>query len=1120
MVSRRVTLVVILALAILIGAVLVLSFKFLTGGQSLKDLVSQQLEAGLGRTVDVRDVKFLVFPSPRLELSDLRVHEPHSDQVLVEAKRVTLVVRLFPLLRQRLVGKRLQIEEPTVTLRRNVGGQWNVLAATGAGESQGWPTEAGGGLFTIQEVILTNGTLTVIDEVGTGGSRSITFDHVEATFLLHPDREIADLRVATGQSEAPGSLALSLNGTVSLTEERAPLDDENSPSPLPPVQFDGQLDVVLLDVKALTDFLGFFPMPTSPEGTASLHSTVQIRPGVVGYDLLLSDLSAKVNEVTLTGKASLSGLLTGQPAFSLTFSSSMVSLSQVMQVVPAGWIDPGLPAVLAERHIQGNVQVVNATLTGAAAEGARLSLTGVFHVQDAQGLIGRDRVLAKDIACDLVVEPGRIRATSVRGTYGAMHLSDGKAMLSFLEAGPWLEVEVSGKTSAAQLIEVFTQTVRVELLSRVLADAREIEGSVEQTFRLAGFLEQGDGLSFVGGEIVAHAVGLTHPSLPDRVTGLNGRFVLSSREVRLERVRGHLGETLVEVQGTMTAGESGALQDVLIEASGPAAELVHALAGKSPGDAVEGRLVARAKLFGAATAPHLRGVVVFDQAKVMVPWLGEKPVGAPATIEFEGDITQAGGLLLSQLDLIAPSLHVPARGRLMIGDSFSADMSIATGTVSLSRLPEWIAKGGLEAGNAEISLDIKGKGTDWSSWRVTGWVALTNGLATVSGMGGGGRVQDLYARVKLVRNGAEIKRLSFKVLDSDIALEALVKNWSTKPVITGKIESNRLDLSLLVPRGERSPLREFFENLAATTQATLSATVADGRYEHLALGALSARLTVQDGLIDIDRISSDSRIGQIAGRLVAQLPQKSPAEVEVSFRATGFPVEAVLRLTDPEDAHGVSGVARVSGSLRGHGRNPHGIAPSLNGKIEILLQDGRILKSNERIIWKILSLLNLPAVLQGKVDLEKEGLPYNTITATVTVTNGLVETDNLIVSSPILKITGAGRYDAPTDHLDFVTAVSPFGSYSQFLQTIPLFGRIFAGERKGVATAIFAVKGPLRRPDVTYLPVKSFASGLSGLAQLAVDVLVNSLSMPLDLMAPDQEESRPESERASKQANS
>jgi hypothetical protein len=145
-------------------------------------------------------------------------------------------------------------------------------------------------------------------------------------------------------------------------------------------------------------------------------------------------------------------------------------------------------------------------------------------------------------------------------------------------------------------------------------------------------------------------------------------------------------------------------------------------------------------------------------------------------------------------------------------------------------------------------------------------------------------------------------------------------------------------------------------------------------------------------------------------------------------------------------------------------------------------------------------------VLQGKVDLEKEGLPYNKISGTVVIQNGLFQTENMIMDSPILKITGAGNYDLPTDQLDLVVAVSPFGSYSQFLKTIPLFGRVFDGDRPGLATAIFTINGALEDPDVTYQPVRSFATGLSGLAQLAVDVLRNTLTLPLDLAAPDEEE--------------
>lgn len=169
------------------------------------------------------------------------------------------------------------------------------------------------------------------------------------------------------------------------------------------------------------------------------------------------------------------------------------------------------------------------------------------------------------------------------------------------------------------------------------------------------------------------------------------------------------------------------------------------------------------------------------------------------------------------------------------------------------------------------------------------------------------------------------------------------------------------------------------------------------------------------------------------------------------------------------------------------------------------MENGRIFKSNERAIWKIISLLNVPAVLQGKVDLEKEGLPYNRITATVAIHNGLFQTENLIIDSPILRMTAVGNYDLPTDQLDLALAVSPFGSYSQFLKTIPLFGRVIAGDRKGIATAMFTMQGAMEDPKVTYLPVKSFASGLSGLAQLAVDVLTNTLTLPIDLVTPNEE---------------
>lgn len=1100
----RLGLLVILVLAVL-GVTFLLFSRTLTGEDYLKNFVLQQLEQSLGRKIDVRRVKIVLFPRVRVELADVVIHDRDSDQVLLSAKRVDLVLRVIPLLKKQVVGKRLVVEEPSLTLRRNQAGHWNVLDAPDQAATDRRTMDMMARVFMIRQATITNGSIIVVDEARPDGVRSVTLQHVEAGLLIRQDRGIAEVHLSASHAGERGLAAMSMDGVVRKSERPMSLTAEGSEDPTAVFQFEGRVDAADLPLREAADFLGPRPVPDQLQGVVNVQAAVRIMPGLAGYDMVLSEMHARLNDMALAGGASLAGLLTSQPTFAVSFNSSSVSVAQLLKTVPAEWIHPQLPAVLVEHQIDGNVQVVHATVTGAAIAGPQLSVTGEFRVQGGQALLGRERVVTKDLGATVHVETGRIRVSGITGTYGDIHMTDGKATVSFLDAGPWLELEITGTMAAAHLVQFLTKSVKSERLTKVFAGIRDVEGMAQPTFRLVGPLNQADGVTFAGGEITTRYVSFTHPSLPERLTGVQGRFVLADGATQFDQVTGHLGDTAVQVHGTMTGGAVSTFQDFVVRMRGDALHLNRLLPGvQAPAGTFEGLVSAAVLLSGATATPHLRGTVVFDDARAVWPGVLEKPVGAPLTIEFEGDLTQADTVTLNRVEAVLPSLRLPVKGRVQLGGRFTIDAAVATGTVSLASLPEWMAKGGFEAGNLEVSLDVKGKGHDWKAWRMTGWLALTNGLMLAKGLDG--YIEDLYARVQLVRNGAEVKRLSFKVQDSDVSMEATVRNLAVKPVISGKIESNQLDIELLIPKGERSPIREFLETLAATSQVTMLASVARGHYKHLKVGGLSARVTIQDGILDVDRIAGNSTYGQLAGRVVVQLPRNAPAEIEASMRATGLQIQDLLKLTNTS-IHGISGQMRVSGSIRGHGRNPHGVYPTLNGQVEVLLDNGRIFKSKERAIWKIISLLNVPAVLQGKVDLEKEGLPYNKIVGTVTVQNGLFQTENLIIDSPILKITAAGNYDLPTDQLDFVVAVSPFGSYSQFLKTIPLFGRIFAGDRKGLATAMFAVKGAVEDPEVTYLPMKSFATGLTGLAQLAVDVLKNTLTLPFDLMTPEEEKS-------------
>ena len=898
-------------------------------------------------------------------------------------------------------------------------------------------------------------------------------------------------------------MSLSLTGTISTAQRQTLAIDDSSGSPVT-LQFDGILEAANFNLREAAEFFGPRPVPEQLQGAVNVHSHVRVVPGVAGYDIVLSDLSANLDQLKLTGQASLSGLLTPQPTFAVTVATSPIQLSQVLTTVPAQWIHPQLPVMIKDREMDGVVEVVSATITGAAAAaGPQLSLTGEFRVNQGQGLIGDNRVPAKDLTAVVSVEAGRVKVSNLNGLYGTIHMNESKALVSFLEAGPWAEMDIVGTMTAADLLQHLGKTIESEQLSHVLAASRDVEGMASVAFRMVGPLGLAGGVTFAGGEITVQHVSLTHPSLPERLTELQGRFVLSNGGTLFDQATGHFGDLTLQISGGVTGGSSSAFQDFLIRIKGDADHMVRLLPSQTiPAGTFEGLVNGAVVLTGPTLSPHLRGEVVLTESNVTLPGLVEKPIGAEATVEFEGMIPQRSGVLLDKIELIVPPIRLPVKGKIQLGEQFSIDAALSTSALSMSRVPEWITKGGFEAGNIELSLDMKGKGPDWKAWKTTGWLALNNGL--MNAKGADGPIQDLYLRVQFVKNDVEIKRLSFRLLDSDVALEGTVHNLATKPTITAKIESNQMDLDLLIPKGQRSPMRDFLEFLAATSKVQATASIAHGRYKHLKFGSLAARITIQDGVLDLDRVSGQSANGEVACRLVVRLPLKQPAEAELAVRATGLLVEDVLKLAG-EKGRGITGEARVTGTIRGHGKNPHGLYPTLDGKMDVLLENGRIFKSQERAVWKIISILNLPAVLQGKVDLEREGLPYNKVSATVHVQNGLFETENLVIDSPIVKITAAGNYDLPTDQVDMVWAVSPFGSYAQFLKTIPLFGRLFAGDRKGLATAMFSVKGSIEDPEVTYLPIKSFATGVTGLAQLAFDILKNTVMLPIDLMTPDGE---------------
>lgn len=1099
MTVRTRTVLIALALVLLAG-IAALLFPLLSDPDYYKTLILRQVEAGIGRPIEVGEAALELFPRPRLTLTQVVIRDTDSSQVFLQARRFDLVLRSTPLLRMQVVVKRMRIEHPQMTLRRDRTGQWNFLASGsgtgGAGTALGNPLDL---VMLIQETSLTEGVVTVVDEFRPDGLRTIELADLDVAVTTQPQGPPIEVRLTGNIPFGPGTSSLSLTGTIT----RAAAASQPGASQLSTLQFQGALDLSRVDLRQMMDFFGPRPIPDRIHGLASLKSRIGLVPGVSGYDMVFSDMNATVEHLAITGQASLSGIMTKQPTFALTVSATPVSLDELLSRFPAQWLPPHLQTILVEREIKGTVEVVSATITGSTTPSPHVSVTGEFRIRGGQALLGRNKTQAKDLAGTALLDPDRLRISDITGQYGPLRITAGKLAIAFLDQGPSLELDVGGDMEAADLVKTLADSIEPASVAGPLAQWRDIRGRTSVAFRLAGMLDQPDGVGFTKAEIVPQQVSFRTPALPDPVTGLTGQVIYTPGRLVFNQIAGGLGHAQFQLDGAITTEKTARFEGFTAWVRAPANQILALASSASTPDTtvVQGPVSLGLSLAGPLTTPQMKGVIELNGAALTIAGMAQKPAGQPAALEFDAALAHDGTLTASRLDFIMPPVRLSGKATIQRRPALRVTGSLVSGPIPLNGLPPGMALGGFDSGTLEVSLDVRGRGQDWRNWAITGWVALTDGRLVSKTLEH--PLTDIYLRMQLVRTGADVKRLEFRIGESFVRIAGTVRNWRSKPVITATVESPNLDFDLLIPKGERSPLRDRLEDLAATSRVTAAVSVTRGQYKQLTVSEATARVVIGDQTLEVSHIGGQIEAGTLAdSRLILRLPRRKAAEGELKLHLTGLPAEKLLEFVDDKQRL-ITGDLSLTATLQGHGRHPRGVSNTLNGTVEFRITDGRIEKGT--IVPKILMILDIPSRLQGRLDLKKEGLPFDAISGSVTVENGILSTKNLLIDSPVVKISGAGTYVIPADELDLAVVVSPFGSYTKLLQSIPLFGKLIAGERRGFTTAFFDVKGSLKDPQVINRPLKSVGAGLTGLGQLAFDVLRNTLMLPVEIFSPGDE---------------
>ncbi len=1083
-------LLIALVISLIAAGVLAISWSLNT--QAVTKVLIHQVEQRTGHRLEFEDLEFRLFPRPRLNLRHVKMFDRQIDAPLLSATHVDVALQIGPLLEGRAVATHVVLESPRVTVRHDPSGQWTIgekKPETASEKKKGNPF---GFLAFVRNLLIVDGGITIVDQSGSVQTDPLLLTSLQLTMTEDILGRSVKIQVSGEMPQGIGENALfNIDGSLVLLNGA----DVESPDVATLAQAEGTVRLNRLDVHHVAEAFGLRSPPKSFVPSAQLLGHLRLVPRPAGYDLIVTDWRAGFSDISLQGTATATGLGTAEPRVSADLSSSSVPLKRTLNQVPAEWIPAGVRNKLSEHAVEGFISMHDTHVEVAFGETEHLHIAGAVEIRDGLFLPGGTHPAVRDLSATVAYDLNQIRVTALRGNYGPVHLSDGTVFITEWTQEPMIDARISGEVGAADLVALLSDQGRFPQITIGLSEYEQVTGEVGMVAHVTG---RPGNLELDQASVTIRDVGFRHQDLAVPFRNIHASVNVSSTEIRLDNLQGHAGFARVEAGGTVDIAGEPSFHDMVLNVrvdSEAFAPWLHQASGDRFRPVTEGPVSLAVFVTDTLRTPRFRGRLTLDEADFHVPHVFDKSKGAPAGVQFEAELRKGLLLLVKRCELILPPVRLVGEGRIRLADDWEFRANIRSDAFSLDKLPRGVKLGPVRAGIITAGLKMEGRVPDRASWVTSGWLRFDKGVVEEQFQD---PIKNLFMRLRFDGKNIGIRQVAFTVGDSDMRLSGSIADWLEAPKVKLVVQSSQIDAaSLMLARHNDSSSFDSFpvvRNWWADGSIDATVLIDYLYYGQSLVSGLSCRIRFEDGSLKIDRISGDTDDGHLAGRVTLNIPERGPRWVRTMFGISGVPVDHLFSLINEPPR--IRGWITAKGVVEGEFGQDRVFRSSINSRrpISIMIERGRLIYAP--VISKVLTLINLPALLKGEADFTKDGLPFDRLKLVFGVEHGTLIINEFLLDSPVLKISGTARYDFIDDKLDGVVVASPLGQYSDLLKSVPLFGKLLSGERQGFDTAIFEVKGSANDPNVVFLPAESLMAGAKGTAKLAFDLLINAITLP------------------------
>ncbi|HYA13191.1 MAG TPA: AsmA-like C-terminal region-containing protein [Syntrophales bacterium] len=333
------------------------------------------------------------------------------------------------------------------------------------------------------------------------------------------------------------------------------------------------------------------------------------------------------------------------------------------------------------------------------------------------------------------------------------------------------------------------------------------------------------------------------------------------------------------------------------------------------------------------------------------------------------------------------------------------------------------------------------------------------------------KLRNFAGNIVFKDKGLQIKWLSARFNDSIFNVTGSMPDVE-KPFFNIHVSSPYLDTDdvvllskINVPGKEKTAL-----SMKASVQSD------KGKISRIFYSDLRATLTYRQQTLDIPALAMNVFDGRFSGIGHLTFSPGGVTQCQAGFIIEEMSAEQILKYAGTEKEL-ITGTVTMRGNVTAEGVSASDFKKKAQATATLKMEKGAL--NRLAFLSKLFSILNVSQLFKFKLpDMVNDGMPYTTVTGTLSLKDGILSSSDLFVNSNAINMSLVGKTDIINEELDLNIGIQPLQTVDKIVSSIPVVGWILTSDTKGLITLYFEAKGKWNDPAVNAIPVKSMARGV------------------------------------------